>query len=176
MLVGEAPGYFEERFRQPFVGSSGQELNRMLSEAGIMRSECFVTNVVRIRPPMNDLSHFIAMRKKDITPAHLPLRDRMVKQPVIDGFRLLVQEIELCQPRLVFAFGNVAMWALTGKWGIKNWRGSQLGVDTEEMKAWLPETKNENPMPSYLPPRGDPSPVGLAQHRGAGLEEGGEPG
>ena len=46
MLVGEAPGEREVAEGQPFVGFSGQELSKMLQEAGIMRSECFITNVV----------------------------------------------------------------------------------------------------------------------------------
>ena len=54
MLVGEAWGEQEEYQRTPFVGASGAELNRMLHEAGIMRSECFVTNLVNARPPSND--------------------------------------------------------------------------------------------------------------------------
>ena len=51
MLVGEAPGEQEVLRREPFVGASGTELNRMLHEAGISRSECFITNVCRQRPP-----------------------------------------------------------------------------------------------------------------------------
>ncbi len=39
MIVGEAPGVEEELKLQPFVGASGQELDRMLRDAGIMRSE-----------------------------------------------------------------------------------------------------------------------------------------
>ena len=67
MLVGEAPGEQEVAQGAPFVGASGQELSRMLQEAGIMRSACFITNVVRIRPPGNDIGAFIAQRKSDIT-------------------------------------------------------------------------------------------------------------
>ena len=50
MIVGEAPGDQEVRESAPFVGASGQELSRMLMEAGIHRSQCFVTNVIRIKP------------------------------------------------------------------------------------------------------------------------------
>ena len=55
MIVGEAPGVDEEREGQPFVGVSGRELDRMLSEAGLPRGACFVTNVCRVRPPRNSL-------------------------------------------------------------------------------------------------------------------------
>jgi len=64
MLVGEAPGEQEERSGTPFCGSSGQELNRMLHEVGIMRSECYVTNVCKLRPPDNQISAWVATTKK----------------------------------------------------------------------------------------------------------------
>ncbi len=137
MLVGEAPGENEERMGEPFVGASGQELNRMLHEAGIMRSECYVTNVLKVRPPMNQISAFVAMKKKDIGPAHTLLRDRYVTKEVTEGYKELITELEIVQPNIVIAFGNLALWALTGRWAILKWRGSMLEVDTEEMKSAL---------------------------------------
>lgn len=129
MLVGEAPGEEEIARMEPFVGVSGQELNRMLGEVGILRSECFVTNVARIRPANNDIGNFIALKKKDITSLHQPLRDKMVKQEILDGYALLRKEIELVRPKVIVAFGNLALWALTGAWGIVKWRGSILALD-----------------------------------------------
>ena len=126
MLVGEAPGADEEALGEPFVGYSGQELNRMLHEAGISRSECFVTNVARERPLGNDISHFIAMTKKDRTPDHMLLLDRYVKRPIVEGYNLLQKEIQMVNPNIIIAFGNTPMWALTGLWGIMKWRGSML--------------------------------------------------
>ena len=131
MLVGDFPGEREIVENMPFVGYSGQELSRMLQEAGIMRSECFVTNVLRVRPPGNNIETFIAARKKDITPQHFLLRDKFVLRSVTDGMTLLKREIELCRPNVIIAFGNVAMWALTGKWGVTSWRGSLLECDLE---------------------------------------------
>src|ERR1700674_2494987 len=95
MLVGEAPGYEEEQKGLPFQGASGQELNRMLGEAGITRSECFITNVCRQRPPNNDLNLFIAKAKKDVTPKHYLIRGRHVLEPVRAGIELLRKEIEM---------------------------------------------------------------------------------
>lgn len=126
MLVGEAWGEQEEHARQPFVGASGQELNRMLQEAGIMRSECYVTNVVNARPPNNYLGAWIATKKKDITPAHKLLRDKYCLPIVHEGYAALLAEIEMVQPNIIVAFGNFSMWALTGNWGILKWRGSLL--------------------------------------------------
>ena len=129
MLVGEAPGEQEERGGEPFIGPSGSELNRMLQEVGIMRSECYVTNVCKLRPPNNYLGAWLALKKKDITPAHRQLRDKYVLPPIMDGYHELLAEIEMVQPNIIVAFGNLAMWTLTGNWGILKWRGSQLTCD-----------------------------------------------
>lgn len=126
MLVGEAWGADEERAGTPFVGASGQELNRMLHECKITRSECFVTNLVNHRPPGNDLGAWIAMRKRDITSAHVALQDKMVLPIVVEGYKQLLFEVEQVKPSVIIAFGNTAMWAMTGKWGIVRWRGSML--------------------------------------------------
>jgi len=129
MLVGEIPTDQDERAGAPFTGTSGQELNRMLHEAGIMRSECYVTNVCKVRPAGNDLDNFIAKAKKDIGPQHSLLRDRYVTKEVREGYTELLAEIEMVQPNIIVAFGNLALWALTGEWGVTKWRGSQLLTD-----------------------------------------------
>lgn len=134
MLVGEAPGETEMRKRAPFVGASGAMLDGMLHDAGITRSECFITNVAREQPPDNDIMEWIAASKKAVTPAHVRLRDKWVLPVVKTGEELLWKEISLVKPNLIVAFGNVAMWALTGKWGIKSWRGSLL-TTTQETSA-----------------------------------------
>lgn len=126
MLIGEAPGEREEAEGRPFVGSSGAELNRMLGEAGIMRTECYVTNVVKYRPPQNNLNEFLARKKKDVTHRHVNLNGMHVLPVVVEGYKELLAEIEMVQPNLIITFGNLAMWALTGQWGILKWRGSML--------------------------------------------------
>lgn len=135
MLLGEAPGADEERAGEPFVGVSGQELNRMLHEAGIMRSECYTTNVCKVRPLNNYLGWFMPPTKKAReelvaagTPV-FPLRDRYVTKEIIEGFTMLKTEIASVQPRVIVATGNLALWALTGHWGITKWRGSILHPD-----------------------------------------------
>lgn len=51
-LVGEAPGYDEERLREPFVGKAGQKLNDILRAMGLRREEVYITNVCKFRPSM----------------------------------------------------------------------------------------------------------------------------
>ena len=131
MLVGEAWGAEEENRREPFVGASGAELNRMLHEAGILRTECFVTNLINARPPGNDLGKWIALKKKDISSQHVPLRDKWVLPNIRQGFEQLKGEILACNPNVIVAFGNAAMWALTGNWGVTKWRGSLLRAGLE---------------------------------------------
>src|ERR671918_2596817 len=53
MLVGEAPGASEDKQGRPFVGRAGRLLDELLSEAGLERSDVYITNVVKARPPGN---------------------------------------------------------------------------------------------------------------------------
>ena len=55
VIVGEAPGKHEEETGIPFSGPSGRMLNDWLLEAGIRRKDCYVTNVVKYKPPFNNL-------------------------------------------------------------------------------------------------------------------------
>lgn len=134
MIVGEAPSEFEILRGEPFVGPSGQELNRMLSEAGILRNECFLTNVCLERPPDNDIGQWLAFlvhapkpdNKKYRNQNWVRWRDAWVHPSVVEGYRQLIEHIKAVKPTLVIALGNAALYALTGKKGIKAWRGSML--------------------------------------------------
>jgi uracil-DNA glycosylase len=147
MIVGEAPGAEEAQRGEPFMGASGMELNRMLSEAGISRSECFLTNVARDRPRGGDMGDFIAFKKKDRTAAHIPLRDMWVKPQFRADYDQLKKEIELVRPNLIIALGATALWALTGKWGIVDWRGSELFTD----QIRFPDGSQPTVIPTYNP-------------------------
>lgn len=111
VIVGEAPGANEERAGLPFIGGSGELLNRMLSVAGISRSDCFITNVCHVRPPGNDFAWFY----KPANQKHILL-----------GAHHLKKDLEAIRPNLVIAFGAQALRVLTGKIGIEKWRGSIL--------------------------------------------------
>ncbi len=50
VLVGEAPGYQEEKEREPFVGPAGQKLNDILKAMGLSREEVYISNIVKFRP------------------------------------------------------------------------------------------------------------------------------
>lgn len=53
MVVGEAPGFHEDKQGQPFVGRAGRLLTEMLRAIGLDREEVFITNVLKCRPPEN---------------------------------------------------------------------------------------------------------------------------
>jgi len=146
MIVGEAPGEREVHEGIPFVGYAGQELSKMLAEAGINRNECFLTNVCRVRPPGNDIGAFVALRKSDITPQHGIIRDKYVMPAVWEGIEALTREIEMVRPNVIIAFGNLASWALTGNWGIMSWRGSVLECDLKTSLDYKPKV-----VPAYHP-------------------------
>jgi len=69
MIVGNCYSDEDARLCAPFQGSAGMELNRMLQDAGIMRSECYLTNVINAVPGHRSLDEFIAFTKKSITAA-----------------------------------------------------------------------------------------------------------
>jgi uracil-DNA glycosylase family 4 len=88
MFVGEAPGRFEDEQGRPFVGRAGQLLDEVLAEAGLARSEVFITNVVKARPPGN----------RDPT-----------KAEVEHWMPVLEQQLALVAPRLVVPLGRHAL-------------------------------------------------------------------
>jgi DNA polymerase I-like protein with 3'-5' exonuclease and polymerase domains/uracil-DNA glycosylase len=146
MIVAEAPSQEDLRKDALLSSFSGTELTKMLGEANIQRSACFVTSVVRIPPPGGDIGAFIAQRKSDITPHHGLMRDKYCLPPIFEGMQLLQREIELCRPNVIIALGNAAMWALTGKWGITSWRGSTLLCDLQLSLDYKPKV-----IPAYSP-------------------------
>lgn len=134
MLIGESYSYDDERAGAPFQGESGKELNRMLHEAGIMRSEVYCTNLVNARAPQGNLLYSIALAKKDQSRivsemSGSYLRDKVVSKQIHTGLARLLREIEAVQPNIIVALGNSAMWSLCGAWGIDKWRGSMLKTD-----------------------------------------------
>jgi uracil-DNA glycosylase len=130
MIIGEAPGEEEIRKGVPFVGASGYCLDNMLLDAGLSRSACFVTNVCRQRPPNNDISVWISRNKS----APAGSRDwnnidgLWLSPAVHEGLQALKLEIARVRPAVIIGLGNLALWAITRKWGITDWRGSQMLV------------------------------------------------
>jgi uracil-DNA glycosylase family 4 len=53
MFIGEGPGFYENEQGRPFVGAAGKFLEELLGKIGVKRSDVFITNVVKCRPPSN---------------------------------------------------------------------------------------------------------------------------
>lgn len=154
LLIGEAPGETEEKRGVPFVGSSGRELERMMEEAGLDPSSAFMTNVFQTRPLGNKISTFFCLDKKQqsgilqhgatsagMDPAterssacletiQVPYKtdgkQRYLHPNLLPELVRLNREIEECQPNLIIALGNTALWALTGRQNISSVRGTVL--------------------------------------------------
>ena len=134
ILVGEAWGSEEESACKPFMGQSGQELNRILVDAGLQRSDILTTNLVSARPPQNDFTHFLHPTKEKV---NAELRGIRPKPLLLQSYHDLHRLILTVDPKLVIVAGNWPLWALTPHAdvtttvgfktpkGIAKWRGSQ---------------------------------------------------
>lgn len=88
VLIGEAPGKNEDEVGLPFVGAAGKFLNEMLSSAGISRSDVFITNIVKYRPPNN----------RDPSP-----EEKKAFWPY------LVRQLDVIKPQIVVTLGRHSM-------------------------------------------------------------------
>jgi DNA polymerase len=106
MLVGEGPGEMEDRSGRPFVGRSGQLLTKLLDEIGIKRTEVYIGNIVKCRPPKN----------------RTPKPEEAVKcKPY------LLRQIEVISPKVIMALGKTALtYLLNRDLPISRVRGQQF--------------------------------------------------
>ncbi|NLM17769.1 MAG: uracil-DNA glycosylase [Candidatus Riflebacteria bacterium] len=88
MLIGEAPGAGEDEAGLPFVGKAGQHLDKIIAAAGFDKSELYICNILKCRPPMN-------------------------RDPSMEEMRLctpfLDRQINIIKPDLLVCLGNVAI-------------------------------------------------------------------
>src|SRR5213595_623960 len=123
-LVGEAWGEAEERERAPFVGPTGWELNKMLREAGIVRADCFLTNVFNFRPPNNKIEALCGHKSFGIPGYPAIVKGKYVDKSYARELKRLGDELIEVNPNVVVALGNTATWALLGKTYISKLRGA----------------------------------------------------
>lgn len=130
VIVGECFGKEEALLEKPFMGHSGQELTKLLKEAGIARRDCLLTNALNLRPPMNKDGKFVIENlcggKKEVGEGYSvpPLsHGKYLRPEYLPELDRLREEI-LAHPRnLIIALGNTACWALLGAGGIQSRRG-----------------------------------------------------
>lgn len=93
MLVGEAPGYEEERRGEPFVGRAGQKLDQILKAMGFARQDIYISNICKFRPAL----------KNQTTNNRKPTREEM------DACLPFVRaEIAIVKPKCIVALGATA--------------------------------------------------------------------
>jgi uracil-DNA glycosylase len=108
MFVGEAPGFHEDANGVPFVGQAGKLLEKLLNGIGLSRTDVYIANVLKCRPPGNRDPH---PEEIEACESHL------------------FHQIELIQPTLVATLGNFATKLLSGKpTGITRVHGVQQEV------------------------------------------------
>ncbi len=151
-LVGEAQGENEARINAGFVGTSGLELLRMLSDAGVLtltpadrehisrywldkdphqidaiwraHPEFYRTNVFQLHPPGNKLEWFCGGKAEGIPGFPALLSAKYVRKEFQSELDRLGDEILAHDPNLIVCLGNSALWALAGRTGITKLRGT----------------------------------------------------
>jgi DNA polymerase len=88
MFIGEGPGFNEDKTGRPFVGAAGQFLNKLLASINLQRSDVYITNVVKCRPPNN----------RDPLPGEIAACRKY-----------LDRQIELIRPRMIVTLGRYSM-------------------------------------------------------------------
>jgi len=112
MLIGEAPGAEEDRLGKPFVGQSGQLLDKMLATIGLQRHSVYITNVIYWRPPGN----------RSPTQAEIA-----ACQPFLE------RQIELLRPKVIVFLGGIsARGLLAVKEGVTKLRGRRFVYTTAD--------------------------------------------
>lgn len=110
-IVGEAPGAYEDSQLKPFVGPAGSVLEQCLHAAGLIRGEVYLTNVVKVRPPKNDIAPYFSPTKGTFS---------------ADGYKWvqeLREELNSHGANVIVACGATALAALTGVHKIMKFRG-----------------------------------------------------
>lgn len=119
-IIGEAPGAYEDIALKPFVGPAGSVLEQCLHAAGLIRSDIYLTNVVKVRPPNNDISSYFNSAKGTFSPAG------------VEQVQLLREELNGLGANVLVACGATAFAALAGHSKILKYRGylfESIGLD-----------------------------------------------
>lgn len=165
LFIGEGPGFHEDKQGEPFVGAAGKLLNRMLEEFGIDRSDVYIANIVKCRPPGN----------RDPLPGEIEACTPW-----------LTEQIESIDPKVIATLGRFAgAFILDQPISITRTRGQRftrdgrvvvptlhpaavlrggekqvdlLREDFRTMMQVLSEPRASVPRPTVVPPSEDPEP------------------
>ncbi|RLF11820.1 MAG: uracil-DNA glycosylase [Thermoprotei archaeon] len=107
LFIGEAPGYNEDLEGKPFVGAAGKFLDQLLGLAGLRRSEVFITNILKCRPPNN----------RD------PLPDEVEAcTPYLD------RQVRAIEPKLIVCLGRHSAKYVLSRAGVRVYARRDVGI------------------------------------------------
>ena len=113
MFIGEAPGRNEDLKGEPFVGAAGRLLDELLGSIGLTRSQVYIANVLKCRPPRN----------RDPLPVE-----------IATCTPFLAQQVRLVDPKVIATLGNFATrWLLGTTAGITTLRGRLYHVEGRQV-------------------------------------------
>lgn len=113
MFIGEAPGKNEDLKGEPFVGAAGQLLDELLASIGLTRSQVYIANVLKCRPPGN--------------------RDPLAAE-IETCVPFLSEQVRIIAPRVIATLGNFATRFVLGtERGITQLRGRLFHVDGRQV-------------------------------------------
>lgn len=121
MLIGEAPGYYEDQKGEPFVGKAGQLLDKIFASVGLSREkDVYICNTLKCRPPKN----------RDPLP-----EEKEACYPYLEA------QIEILKPRIILICGKVALATMLK---------SQIGI-TRVRGKWFDGPFGSKMMPIFHP-------------------------
>jgi uracil-DNA glycosylase len=137
VLIGEAPGAEEVKQGRPFVGRSGQLLDKILAKAGIERAQSLVANVFRYQPPGNKVDHFFISRRAakqqavEIAEEYGSFGSAWCRAEFAGELEHLRETLAAYREKsggniVLVALGRTPLWALTGESGLLEKAGRVL--------------------------------------------------
>jgi len=126
MLIGEGPGEQEDKTGRPFVGAAGQLLEKMLAAINLKRSDVYIANIVKCRPPGNRNPEAEERR------ACLPY---------------LLEQIQIIQPKLLLLLGLVSAQTLLNNNNTLGWHRGKIHyfMDIPALVTYHPSALLRNP-------------------------------
>lgn len=121
MLIGEAPGFFEDQQGEPFVGKAGQLLDKIFESVGLSRQkDVYICNTIKCRPPNN----------RDPLP-----QEKEACREFLDA------QLEILRPKIILLCGKVAL---------RSFIDTDLGI-TKVRGQWFDGPYNAKMMPIFHP-------------------------
>ena len=93
IFIGEAPGKNEDLHGEPFIGTAGKKLNDALENAGLIRSNVYITNIVKCRPPKNRIPNDV---------------EKMMCSDYLEN------ELAIIKPKIICLLGNTSYHSILG--------------------------------------------------------------